>query len=122
MTLIEGREEKRKNIFKKHTQVQLAIVELMNEDSTITVKNVSEKAKISISSVRNYVQDFERSGELVTRRVGRSRESKILDMWLTEEAIRTIYDRFLTCFPENDKERLLALLEEKLNKDKHKIT
>ncbi len=118
MTLIEGREEKRKNTFKKHTQVQLAIVELMNEDSTITVKNVSEKAKISINSVRNYVQDFERSGELVTRRVGRSRESKILDMWLTEEAIYATYDQILTCLPENDNERLFTHLEAKINKEK----
>ncbi len=38
MTLIENREDQKKNIFKKPTQVQLAIVELMNGDSTITVK------------------------------------------------------------------------------------
>lgn len=119
MTLIENREDQKKSIFKKPTQIQLAIVELMNGDSTITVKKISQKANISISSVRNYVQGFERAGELVTRRVGRSRESKILDMWLTEEAIRTIYDRFLTSLPENDKERLFTLLEEKIKEEKY---
>lgn len=75
MTSIENREVKKK----------FAIVELMNEDSTITVKKISQKTKISVNSVHNYIQDFERSGELVTRRAGRSKESKILDMWLTEE-------------------------------------
>ncbi len=122
MTLIENREDQKKSIFKKPTQIQLAIVELMNGDSTITVKKISQKANISINSVRNYVQDFEQAGELVTRRLGKSRESKILDMWLTEKAIRATYDQIFTSFPENDKERLLALLEEKLNKNNNKIT
>ena len=40
-------------------------------------------------------------------------------MWLTEEAIRSIYDHFLTSLPENDKERLFTLLDEKIKGEKY---
>ena len=115
MTLIENHTEQRKNVFKKDTQVRLAIIEIMNEKTTITVKKISQRANISIPSIRNYVQDLERAGELITRRHGKGKENKILHMWLTEEAINETYHQFLTCLPENDKVRLFTLLEEKIN-------
>ncbi len=117
MTLIENRTEQSKNVFKKKTQVLLAIAELMNEKTSITVKKISQKTIISINSTRNYVQDLERSEELVIKRQGKDKKSEILDMWLTEEAISATYDRFLSCLPENGKERLFILLEKRINKD-----
>ena len=115
MTLIENHTERRKNIFKKDTQVRLAIVEMMNENKDITVKKISQRTKIPITSVRNYTQEFERSGELITKRQGKGKNCEILNMWLTERAIYAIYDQFLTCLPENDKDRLFTLLKEKIN-------
>jgi len=118
MTLIENSGEQDKSVYKKPIHFRLAIVEMMNEKIAITVRKISSKTKIPISAIRNYVQDLERSGELITKRNGKGKESKILHMWLTEEAIRTMYDQILTGLPENDKERLLARLEEKFRGEK----
>ena len=118
MTLIEKGVEQSKNVYKKDTQVRLVIVGLMNEKTTITVKKISQRTKISITAIRNYVQDLERTGELITKRQGEDKKSKILNMWLTEEAIHATYDQILTCLPENDKERFFTLLEEKINRGK----
>jgi len=114
MTLIENRIEQGKSVYKKAIHFRLTIVEMMNEKETITVKDISQKTRISIAAIRNYVQDLERAGELITRRQGKGKESKILDMWLTEEAIQATYGQILTCLPENDNERFFTLLEEKL--------
>ena len=116
MTLLENRTGQSKSVFKKETQVRLAIVELMNENITITVKKISQRTKISISSIRNYLQDFERAGELITKRQGIGKMNEIINMWLTEEAIYATYDQFLRCLPENDKERLFTRIEEIFNK------
>lgn len=118
MALIENHADQRKNVFKKDTQVRLAIIEIMNEKTTITVKKISQRANISIPSIRNYIQDLERTGELITRRQGNGKENKILHMWLTEEAINATYHQFLTCLPENDKVRLFTLLEGRINEEK----
>ena len=118
MTLIENREEQRKNFFKAHAQVRLAIADMMNDPTAITVKGISQKTTLSIGAVRNYVQDLERAGELITRRQGKSKESKILHMWLTEEAIFATYDQFLSCLHENNKARLFTLLDDKIKKEK----
>jgi len=117
MTLLENRSEQRKNVFKKDTQVRLAIVEMMNENTTITVRRISQRTMISITAIRNYLQELERVGELITERHGKDKKSKILNMWLTEEAIYATYDQFLTCLPENDKIRLFTLLVEKINRE-----
>lgn len=91
---------------------------MMNEKTTITMKKISQRTKISINSIRNYVQDLERAGELNTMRQGKCKENKIWDIWFTEEAIYSTYDQILTCLPENDKKRNLPLLREKINWEK----
>lgn len=103
MTLIENNTEQKKNVFKKDIQVRLAIVEMMNEKTTITVKKISHRTKISIYSIRNYVQDLENANVLITERYGKDNKSEILHMWLTEEAISSTYDQIYMCLPKNDK-------------------
>ena len=96
----------------------LLSLKMMNEPSAITVKKISQKTILSIGAVRNYVQDLERAGELITKRQGKGKESKILHMWLTEEAIYATYEKFLSCLHENNKARLFTLLESKIYKEK----
>ena len=121
MTQIEKYTELRRNVFKKDTQVRLAIVELMNENTDITVRTISYKTKIAISSVRNYIQDLERAGELTVERKGNYKKSKILNARLTDGAIRAIYDKILTSIPENDRKRVLSILEKKVKNKNFRI-
>lgn len=118
MTLTENRADQTNNVYKKVIHFRLAIVEMMNQKKIITVRKISKRTKISITAIRNYVQDLERSGDLITKRNGKGKRSEILDMWLTDKAIHATYDQILTCLPENDKDRVLALLEEKINGEK----
>ena len=60
--LVQGTHSRRIN--SKPIHVRLAIVEMMNDKILITVRKISERTKISITSIRNYVQDLEHTGEL----------------------------------------------------------
>ena len=123
MTQIEDCTRLKRNVFKKDTQVRLAIVELTNENANITVRAISQRTKIAVSSVRNYFQDLERAGELTVERKGKCKKSEILNARLTDGAIRATYERLLACLPENDRERFLSILEKKVkNKNFRKIT
>ena len=106
--------EDHKNVYKKCVQVRLAIIEMINEDKIITIGEICKRTKISKRSVYNYVQELEKKGELVTTRQGESKKGEILHMNLTEHAIDETYDRILASIPENDRKRVLSILEKKV--------
>jgi biotin operon repressor len=115
-------EEDPKNVYKKCIQVRLAIVEMTNEEKIITIAEICKRTKISRRAVYHYIQYLEKKGELVTTRQGEGKKGEILHMYLTEYAIDETYDRILTSIPENDRRRVLSILEKKVkNKNFRKI-
>ena len=116
MTLSGNGFEDHKNVYKKCIQVRLAIIEMTNEEKTITIGDISERTKISKRAIYNYVQELEKKGELVTTRQGESKKGEIVHMKLTEYAITNTYDMILTSIPENDRERVLSILEKKITR------
>jgi predicted ArsR family transcriptional regulator len=123
MTLSESKFQDHKSIYKKCLQVRLAIIEMMNEGKNITIGLLSEWTGITKRAVYNHVQELEQKGEIVTNRQGEGTKGEILHMYLTKYAIDETYDRILTSIPENDRERVLSILEKKVkNKNFRKIT
>ena len=123
MALSENGFENHKNVYKKCIQVRLAIIEMMNEGKNITIGLLSERTGITKRAAYNHVQELEQKSEIVTIRQGEGTKGEILHMYLTERAIDGIYDRILTSIPENDRERVLSILEKKVkNKNFRKIT
>lgn len=116
MALSENRFRDHKNIYKKCVQVRLAIIEMMNEGKNITIGLLSERTGITTRAAYNHVQELEHKSEIVTTRQGEGKKGEILHMYLTEYAIDEIYDRILTSIPENDRERVLSILEKKVKK------
>ncbi len=122
MTLSGNGSEDHKNVYKKCVQVRLAIIEMTNEEKIITIGDISKRTKISKRAAYNYMQELEKKGELVTTRQGDSKKGEILHICLTEYAIDETYDRILESLPENDRERVLSILEKKVkNKNSRKI-
>lgn len=101
-------------MYKKDIQVKLAIIEMMNESKNITIGLLSERTGITKRAIYNYVQELEHKNVIVTTRPGEGKKGEILHMYLTEHAINETYDRILTGMPDNDRERVLSILEKKV--------